>query len=663
MRFTDKELEQWLTEQIRSSETAGLRDRWYDTISIAYYAGNQWARQSSANASSSRNSMNSRWLKVVLDPTRPDIRVTMNLIEENVTKVDSKLTPQEIPFGVVPQASTNPADRVVADIAETLARSDTEAKAFLPHLQYASWKRVVLGTGILKQVLIDPGNRRDYFFADVDKWSIVLDPANFHPDIARCHRWLIHSYAVPNEELKKRYGMADIQPQAKLGELYLESSLFNSVGGSRYSARAHSSTAEANMVHELYYGSEPGQYDELYIVCRTKDSKARVLWAGPNPFPSLPFMKLDYRPRIDSPWGKGVPLINLNAQDIYNLAMTNLMRYLVHASWVKWIAPKETLDSDTRSALTNNLMCSLIEYTPSITGDHKPEPARLPELPSVAPGFVEMMPEIGQRQVGLSLVNYGITSKRGEPAGTVKQKIDEAGSINTRISSGDANEIRRFLNNVAMFPVVHRDFETLTEKVGDKFTPDQLELYMQTDPKRPNLRYHVVPGALLPKTALEHKQELLMELGSGALTPMEYRMTMFARTGVASSRLDDVTFRLAEEENRMMLAGKEPPVMPNDFHEGHEQVHLICYNDPVTRFRYGPDAIDRINQHVQDHRDAREVQALATVDVSAPGQGTGYGPMPPEIMQGAAGEALGGRSPNPRNMLRSMGASAEQMVA
>lgn len=681
---TVKQAETFIERALREAETAGGRDRQYWHLAGAYFRGEQWARQST---SSSSTTTTTRRLQNVLDPSRPDVRVTLNLIADNTRKVDSKVTPQEIPFSIVPQEVGNPTDRILADIADTYLRVTCEEKRLLAILQTASFRRCVFGSCLLKMVLRQSDQDRDWDYAVVDPWTITLDPYLTDPDLAGGHQWLLHSYLMTVDEVRDRYG-STLEPLGEMGDLVAQQHLHYDILGRARLAAAQQSHTPAVMIHELYHGASPGEFSRLNILARTRDQRTVPLWDGQSPFTGLPFLKLDLFPRADSPWGVGIPNVCVNIQDIYNLGWTNFIRYLVHCSWIKWAAPRETLNKDTRNALRNNQMLGLIEYDRTNSGEFKaPEMVRPPDMPAAAPQMLALPPEIAMRQSGLENVSFGSISKRGEAAGTVKMRIEQADSLFSKVASTDGERYKRFLTVMLTFPVRHRGLDELRRRVGDRFSDEQLLAFLDgVDVRRPALTIDLVPGALLPKTPTEIRQEQMMYLQLGLADPGEVRYEIWRRTGSAVAYRDEQVFRLVEEENRQMRSGTPMFVEREDLHELHLPGHELCLNHPVTRFRFGDRAMELLSDHIAEHRTAiemRRVRSLATEALAAgPAGRTGFGiagrmdssgepadrvdpqGLPPEIARAMAGRSLGGRSPNPVNTARAeaLGAEAAEPV-
>lgn len=658
---TEKEVTTFLEEMMVAAMPTALKDRVHWAVQQLYFEGKQWARQAST-ASDPRI----RILKNIMDPSRPDVRVTLNLVTSTTRKIDSKVSPNDIPFEFQPAGSSCPEDHILADLAECYMRKKMEAVDFLSTYDWSSFQRCILGTHLIKAVYRSgPEDEngyqdRNWTLCNVDPWQITLDPANHNPDIAEHHQWVIHTYVMPTSQLNARF-KTNIESLGDYGQLAVESSFYNTLSGEPVSTTARDSKTPANLIHELYYGDEPGKYTHLYIMVRTKEGKLQMIWPSgdvrtPSPWPGLPFLKLDLWPRSSSPWGKGVPGELINVQDIQNLSVTNLMRYLVHGSWFKWIAPKNALTTESRKAILNNKMGGLIEYNQTYD-QPKIDIVRPPELPKTAPNLLAMMPNLADKYSGLSDLAWGDLQAR-QPFKAVNSAMEAGDSIISNTVKRDALRLKRFLMTLTYFPVVHKTVFEVEKYVGKEFTPEQIALFLMQDPNEPTISTVIVPGSLMPKTPRQIMQEQLTWLQSGVLDRFDLRFNLFKTTGMAISSTDEDSLRLAMEENRKMMRGEPIQAWPHDQHEIHYLVHQMAYNNRATRFRLGGEVMNLLSQHMTEHEEALQVKQMATATNGTASGGRTSGQSAPDaaMMQGQIGGMLGGRSPNLTNVARQVGA-------
>ena len=414
MKLTEnKEILQFVQDLVQEAQSSQLRNIAFWAIQLAYARGQQWRRAQTTTTGTVTN----RYLKEVINPDRKDVRVSLNLIEGDITKADSRLTANEIPFDVLPSNSAASTARVSSAVGEEYLRQQALHLALLPKYQWCSFMRTILGSHLLKLVFrTGKDGNRWYDIAAIDPWQITLDPTNRSPDIANCHEFVMHTYAAPADLIAEQYKI-DLKPLATMGQLMQAEEMLSRVAQlERPHAGRYQSKRKGILIHELCTASRPGVYDQLAIIgCGLGDKTQRidrkVLWAGPNPFAGLPFMKLDMFWRDSSPWSKGVPGRSISAQDIFNLSLTNMVRYLVHASWVRWLVPRESMHRDQIKKLQGNVMNNVIEYSAALSGNLKPELARPPDLPTMANNFVASVPAMARRQIGLEDVGYGVTSK------------------------------------------------------------------------------------------------------------------------------------------------------------------------------------------------------------------------------------------------------------
>ncbi len=606
------------SDVMQQSTGAHLNNIAWWGVQLQYYRGKHWRRHSA-----DRHTISTRSLPTITDPSRRDVRVALNFIADNVTKVDSRITANEVPFDVLPASAAGTQARITAAIGEEYLRQTVQQQAFISKYMWCSFMRTIIGSHLLKLVFGQNDQGRYLGIEPVDPWHITLDPNNRLPDIANCHDFVIHSYALPVAVLKQRYDIT-IEPMATMGELQgSEEILTRATQLERPYAGDYMAKQPAVMIHELYTASEKGRFDRLWIMATGKDQGTgkldrRVIWEGANPFAGLPFLKLDMFWRDSSAWGAGVPGRNISAQDIFNLSVTNLVRHLVHASWIRWTVPKETITQNTERQLNQNVMSSIIEYSVGIGGNAKPELVSAPNLPATATQLLNLVPQIGRRQVGLEDVSFGITSKRGEPTGAVKLKMQAADSVYNRVINLDAERMARFKQSIMTFPVVHKDYTGVQQVVGDQFSDSQIYEFLSIDPWKPSVVVSIVPGALLPKTATQIEEDTYKRLYAGLITPEMARITLFRKIGQAASSLEAAAFRTAQEENRLMLQGKPQLVLPWDIHGGHLPIHLEEYNRAVNRFKHPPEVLDLIGEHIQEHMTAQLAQELAYPPAEAP---------------------------------------------
>lgn len=587
---------------------------------MVYDQGPQWGYISPQSGSLSVNH-----LRTIIDPQRSDVRVAINQIHSTVKQFESRLSPQRIDAYLRPRTGSVE-DATVAQVGgKLLERTLTDIDA-LSVMREMNPTRLVLGTGIVRRTMKQVGQviqtpdgapirNLKVGWANCYPFEIIRDPASttmrperdeidFAQEKPRTTHWIKRNFGIEVTTDSTLGLMLDYQRQIKAA-----------TGMSPYGA-ALDSKLKAVLVYEAYFQDEDDPGDWPWMLFGYSDPKAQgqeiiPLWYGKNPFFGLPYTFFAYDQPVNSPWGAGIPHFQREGQDVFNLALTWMMRVMREGAG-RWRYLKGTVENPSKQ-FTNRIDVPL-EWTWAKTyPQNTPAPERTapPQLPPTANVMLANAPSWIQNAVNFSDVQRGAPgSKRGEAAAAYEIRLKQADSPIENIRVNDEMALSRLLFGTWV-DIASPDklrLDQARDILGPDMPDEHIRMLLRRPPTEPISEVVVKPTTMRPMTPAETKQDFTGLASSRVIEPVDAQWEMLLQGNVNTNTLMYQSYWKQMSEIQSMKSGRPAQPTVLDEHDFHMKTIEIFVSTPEWH-TLGPEIQDEIQKHYLGHIEAKQAEA------------------------------------------------------
>lgn len=624
------------------------------TLAVMYDGGKQWGRLTTREG----RFVISR-LRTIIDPKREDVRVTMDKTHEKVVQLSARLKPKKIAASVRPMGEGAVNDIIASTTCNHLLTRWAAQTQALSVLRSRDPIRTVLGEVIVRRTLTSYGNRKmvgekssirnfNFNWDIAYPWEFIRDPAATTIEFDRDEEIIAHSKPRPIEWVKRHFGV-DLKDTAKssLGQLLdYQKQLFRARSNETREFLGDSRQL-AVFVHECYY-KDP----DMMI-----HGDHRRLWAhqfigwddplvdhyaihplhfGPNPFYGLPFHPFVCDRQVQAPWGRGVPHILMQSQDIVNLGMTWLLRQMQAGSG-KLVIEKGTVEMPNRM-LNNRLDVPLVWQRIGARQQFQKAPTRL-QPPQTNPAVSDMLSRVPvwmDDMLNLTEVQRGITSKRGESGEAVKAKLSEANVPLEDMRRDDELALENLLYCTVVDlanPKFLRLDQARTLLASD--VPDEHIRALLRKPVTKSIRSVTVHSLMTrPKTPFE-AQDNLTTLVAAQVIEAEAAQWEMTVQGVGVNSLMGKARERQMTEIEMMINGEEVKVTMADANKYHRRT-VEEFVESSQWYTLTVEVQGKILEHLAMHTQAEILKAQGEMQIEMANQPTSQGSPPKEAARAAA---------------------------
>ena len=610
----DEAVEKLKTLRSSSAQQRAYFDSFWSLAGVYTYA-DQWAYIAPKD-----NALSVSYLRNITDPRREDIRVTMNRIHADVTRLVSELDPMRIDYELVQRSVRYLVPKLIGKRFFDKYLKQVHA---LEILSEKNWARFIIGSMIVRRTLTAQGAER--FVAGGEKRvrnfqpgvaltypsEMLRDPSASTTNMARDEEIVAQEKPRTTNWLKRYFG-ADVKTQSKLGQLLRFQRQFQAAGGLGLDRHATASTLPAVLVQETYY-QDPDEVRPwawaMFSYCDPSVDRDRVIPLGKglvkNPFFGLPFHPYHYDTQIASPWGRGAPHIQIAGQDILNIAITWLVRNMQAGSG-KWMVEKNTMSPPEKARMLNNRLDEVIEYTKQ--NQYSAAPQRTPPT-QVSPAvldFINGAPTWMKDSLNLSDVQSGKTSKRGESGGAIELKLNQANAPLEMVRRRDDRTTEDLLMGLYCDVLNPRwaRLDQVREVLGEDTPDEMVRALLRDDPKKYISHVNLLPSTNRPKTPSEQQQEITTLHGQGVIDNSEDALWELMLRGVnASSDMKNAHDKQLMEINQMLHEGEYVPVYMAENH-GYEKRTVAWFVSQPAAMALTEEDRELLTQHYNDHYQA-----------------------------------------------------------
>lgn len=620
-------------ELLNSSSAARAAYEAYCGLCLAYAYGSQWA---DLNTIAQRSGHSLQQLRTIIDANRTDVRVTMNLIRGRITKLNSRLAPKAIRAQAV-AASRAINDQVAALVADSRLQLHLKGVGALRKLKKMSLWRLVLGSAVIRRcmwngppvVARDPDGtprrnargRRATLPTVQHAWDVtppyeyIRDPSAYSVDFEgedcigqekpRSVAWLQRNFGIKPKELEET---------AKMGELLEFQRFLYRATGQTLDYGWQDSQVPAVMVGEWLHRDDESDvqgrwpwFSMTYRNTAGKTGEARglkPLHFGPSPYHNLPMHHFWYEEELLCPWGKGVPALTIQAQDMGNLALTGLLRRLLAHSSTKYLIEQESLVDDISVALGTSPWRPIVYKR----GFNKPDRLKSSPLDPAMMAIIDQCPDWLDRLLNMAPIQFGFAAgKHGEAGKAYEIRRDQADTPLNSINDDDELTLNELLTGSLFDLVRNEKVESLYELLSHEFTLEQLLALKNQDVGRTLVGIEVVPDSLRPKTPEEHRQETAFAIKMQMTDPVSARRSLLIRGGETIDEREARAYRQQLGEIQTILGGGYVAVALRQHHDMH--MYTVGLETESMRWNhYTPQQQNDLMAHSWEHQQAKEMQ-------------------------------------------------------
>lgn len=611
---------------------------YYDTfwtLATVYDHGNQWG---SVNWRTGGSEV--RFLKHITDPQREDVRVAINEIHSKVVRLEAALAPNQLDFELTPKTHSG---RTIATTGRILMRQHLENIRALEILRGKNASRLVLGSSIVRRTLTSPGSPIPVpgggeirnikpGLSLVAPHEIIRDPSANSTNWEQDEEIIGHEKPRTLAWVKRNFGV-EIQTDSRMGDLMdYQRQLAAAIG--RPAQFTYDSKAPAVVVYEWYFQDPDVNVPWPWVLFAYMDPKNSgksvdglvPLFFGKNPFHGCPLHGFHFDQILNAAWGRGVPHLGMGPQDVMNLAVTWLVRFMQSGAG-KWRYVKGSIEPNEVARVLSNRIDVPIPYSQPMTGS--PAPDRVP-APQMNPAMLEILgqaPGWMKKALNMSDVQQGDVSKRGESASAIEGRLEQANATIEKVRKDDDLETQRMLLGLLLdlTDQRHLRLDEARDLLGDSVPDEMIRSLVREDVAKHIGGVILNPSVHRPQTPGEVTDEFVNLAQTQVMEPVQARWEMMLR-----GKPIDTDMRLAltkqSIEIQMMKAGLPVQVSMSENHEYHMKTIEQYVDDPAW-LSLDPAVQDIIQQHYADHAGAGIVRAQGK-SAMQPGQ-TQNKPSPP----------------------------------
>lgn len=347
-RFSSaKEVDDFVKQRIRESETERGELSDYQNLTRSYYLGSQWLTQRRGGSYRIQERIDRKFPNYAAE--QGPIRAVVNRTTRNTINVASATNPEK--FEVDATYSPYNVDSDVRNSAyaiEAFTNKIIESSSLLDAARRANFERTVCGVHGVGVCIEGMGGDKKLRCFDFDASRLALDPGVTSMDL-RDHQHVVYSEVVTIYKLKRMFGEewveANIQPKKlnTVGQLMpLEVAFARISNGGLYARYAEHSNTPAVRVSWLYSKDEYDRFGYLYVCVDANTGEPLLANEGDttNPYGGcgLPFVLLRGHTRP----GTRLPISDVGMmmgdQDRLNLLATLFLQqaynYVAGQQWI-----------------------------------------------------------------------------------------------------------------------------------------------------------------------------------------------------------------------------------------------------------------------------------------------------------------------------------------
>jgi len=639
----------------RTLKNWGASRKWWDAFWVTetmYDCGTQWATVSARSGN-----LAVRYLKDHVEPDAAKLRVTLNKIHPEVALLTAKTNPRQI------TASTKGRDNLTSTYTRT---ADLLLKEIINEVEATSQfsdmnaTRHILGSSILRLVLRakgrgtaiarNPGLKRNITLrrlavelAHVYPWEVIRDPAakslRFHRDE------IVFGHQKPRtvEWVQKHYGFKP-KTESTMGKLLDFQDELVAARGNGQSHLLTDSEQPGVIWHEFYYqdGDVDADWPWMYP-CWTDPVSERGLlkpvpdWGNaglaPNPFCCLPFFMFNFDDKaIESAFGRGVPWVLMQHQNLTNVSITWLARLLQQGGGKLMYQdrtienPKRALNPDPWQPIAVRLPHQWSQY---------PQRLQPPQIPPAGLELLNIVPGWMREALNVTDAQRGIPVKRGQSGEAYKQLLQEAYATIDDMETADAETLGRLLYALLVDTIRHAPLGDLRRLIGHSTPDEHIRVLKRGDPADMLRSVEVHSTSLRPKTRGEIKENFVSLVEAQVLSPGDAIREMLLQGGINIDTPRRESYAKQAGEIDIILAGGTVEVSIADNHAYHMDAVKLVLDSPRSQ-DMPPEVFDALQNHWIAHAQAEMQIAVAAAGLNEQSPGPAAGSAPGAAVEQAA---------------------------
>ena len=618
--LTEKQALEKAQEVIRSSRSSRA---YWDSIwalNMAYASGQHWTWATSQPGGSRAI----KRLHNILDPQRADVRVTLDVVSQNVRRMVAALKPQKLP-PIIHQRGGTPEAMTAKHVFTGLLQDRMRDIRALPIWRGLHMPRCVLGSMCVRRQITTTGRpatipldyggtkakplalkRREVSWSAVLPFSIIRDPAAMTLDPAADESVIGQETPRSTDWVKRNFGIT-IETEATLGNLRNHLDQLRRVCGWPLVAHAAESNQPGVLVYDFFFqdadSEDPWTYELLAYMdpSNPQEPELKKLHFGKNPFYGLPLHFIHYESRIIRPWAAGMPELMKPAQDVRNMAATAMLRVMID-HYPKWRIPEGSVDNIS-SALMNRTDHALeYKWTP---GQPPPDRVSAPAANPVSEAFLQSTADDARAAANISPVQMGELSSRhsGEAYQTQAQQADVPLNDLRKDDELVLNELLygTLIDTVEIGLRPRRD--VARKLLGEQFDQEQIRIALSRPARELIQSVEIVPDALRHKPPKQVQDDFTNMVERTVIAPRDAQYEMLIQADIVTDSIMAEGYRQQEMELAMLLAGQPVEVDAGQDHSTSLRV-LKQFQSSTRWHSLAPEQRDRVARHWAAHKNA-----------------------------------------------------------
>lgn len=600
-------------------------------LNMAYATGKAWSFISSQPTG--RKEV--KRLREIIDPDSTDVRVSMDIVHQNLVRTVAALKPQKI-SAMIRVRSGEPDAMTARHVFNGILLDRLPAINALEVWRSLHGPRCILGTvGVRRQIVTEgrPVTLPADYQADSKiplrlrnlqvQWARVLpfeilrDPAanSLDPDID--DTIVGHEKPRTTEWVFRNYGKK-IVTETTFGDLMkYQDNIRSATGWWWQQSSAQDSRQPAVVVYEFALqdaDTGPGWPWHLIAYYDPNDKSGKNLLVplhfGRSPFYGLFLNLLHYDDtNLTGCWGRGLPELLKPLQDIRNIAATTMIRVMID-HYPKWRIEEGTVDVKNMSNRTD--MPLIFKRNPSLQ-QHIPDRLSAPGANPVAETFLGMLSSEAGNAVSIAPVMRGEMVKRGQ-ANSAYETVIEQGEVPLNdLRKDDEIVLNKLLYGTLIDTVrLLRFRRDIAQKTLPEFSKEQLAAALREDPVRMVLSVNVTPESLRHRTPTQIRNDFVGDVQSQLLSPVSAQREMLVQGDIVTDTQMAEAWRKQELELDMILAGQEVFVVPGEDHATSIWV-LTNFMSSTRWYSLSEKQQDDVAFHWANHMEQKQAEQLAAM--------------------------------------------------
>ena len=598
------------------------------------WAANQWVGVSAGGLGGTAV----KTLRPVCDPSRPDVRLSVNAIRRAIKENCARTKPRDLEWTVDP-ATESPRDRAAAQVGHKRLSLHLMPQMALSVLREMNVWRDTDGSCIVRRCmmpreegtpLVDPMGKPvvgedgqpkvlqggyEHWWEIAPPYELVRDPSANSPRFDN-EEFVGHEKACPLGKVQAMFPdfkMPEGGIRTTMGELlqYQRELWSASKGSVGVGMSASESKQLGVMFCEGWYRGKGWKWTHHLIGWRDSGIRepgkngVHALQFGRNGYYGLPLHHFVFDWPPGSPWGMGLAEELTPHQQLRNLAVTQWLRLILDAGGKYIINVNGLRDKKFKDVLESRYLPFVVNSRDDMKSVDRVAPPPMDQSIMVA---LARSDELFNEGAATSDVLRGVTSKRGESDKAVKTKIGQAEGPIMSMIDDDELVVNDLLTGTLADIGSTSSLEEMDTMLGGEFGADEIAAFLALDFEKSAPGVNVTRDSLRPRPPEESLRNYAAAVDSAMIDGPAARRAHMVRSGEGLDPLEEAAYWEQKAEIRAMRAGHQVEVNWFDDHDTHIWTGKYEKAQPSWR-SFPPEVQKAVEEHLYQHLEMKAMLA------------------------------------------------------